>query len=855
MNQKIPLLAIIGLSLSGCGQPSVSIGPAASSNAIAATTSIKPTNSEPNQSDGNPAIAELGEGKASAPATTSDTPTIATPEPDTVPPAVQAAQVSLPVVQPSTAAASVGAIDLLTFPRINQKGVMDQGSTYVYYMGESSVKSADAFYQAEFKSHGWEESRSLTPSSEQYTDRTYSKDGYYVRATISSGSKAGEIGVNLANLGNIDARLLPKMEDAESTESTAVNAGHKTAHSIIEVAESLSRKLTDLGWQEVRDFFTPDSNVPHYRSIKYRKNAMRINLGIYRDPKNPADKTIVFYHSEFAIPFDIPTPDHRKLLKLDLTSMRAAFESDVDRSTMLEMFEKPVAEYGWKLKNAEQFQNGEAASLLISTGPKMGIIARSVEEKDIRSIAMEYVPMPEIQPKDVEFPNEQVAFIEPDANRTNTKSDVEKQIDQIQAEVASQIDVELNKVLGSLRGESGSASSASLADIQAKASSLMKSLKNEASSPTEITNKSKSNPFVASDDKEPVEAADLGIKASQCVIKTDKETYTLKHLLAYNQVEDGVTTKVLMFSNKVLNEDKLRRMLASGKSVSIHDLGGFDNSPTLEMKISGDSVMVNAGVSGWSMSTNSSDIKSTVRYRGGRMQGRVVLDKAMKMGEESFAFHAQVNQQVLQVDWKPASQDRGVELTADAEYEFPLPENVGSKSIEGTKFLKQIEANVEAPLKSVQAFYRKEFEARGFTETRLQKTKENTFSYANTNESAEVRLTENSGKTTIAMSVRNNAAAKAEKMIPSPGKGLALMGNLSKEPVEIKLGGKTMQLPAGLGALEPKDAMRIEVAPGKYQVEWKTKGGKSAKEQLEITADTTWGIIFDLDFQSVMRLY
>ena len=102
-----------------------------------------------------------------------------------------------------------------------------------------------------------------------------------------------------------------------------------------------------------------------------------------------------------------------------------------------------------------------------------------------------------------------------------------------------------------------------------------------------------------------------------------------------------------MFSNKPLNEDKLKRMLASGKSVSIYDIGGFDSGPTIEMKISDNSVMINASVAGGSMSTNSSDITSTVRFRDGKVVGRVVLDKPMKMFDDTFAFQAQMNQPVL----------------------------------------------------------------------------------------------------------------------------------------------------------------------------------------------------------------
>ena len=202
-----------------------------------------------------------------------------------------------------------------------------------------------------------------------------------------------------------------------------------------------------------------------------------------------------------------------------------------------------------------------------------------------------------------------------------------------------------------------------------------------------------------------------------------------------------------------------------------------------------------------------------------------------------------------------ATPGQAAELTADSEYDFPLPENCGSKSIEGTKYFKQIEASVEAPLKSVDAFYRKELAARGYKETKVANAAPNSMTFANVIGSIEVRLAENAGTTTIAMKVQNGAAAKADKMIASPGKALALMGNLSSEPVEVSIGGKAIQLAVGAGANDPKDAMRLELAPGKYQVVWKTKSGKTAKEELEVTANTTWGIIFDLDFQSVMRMY
>ncbi len=851
MSQKFPFATItfIGLSFAGCGQPSASIAPTA-------TTSSMPLPQTPSEPQTTLTAASTPESPSQTAA-----PTVAESAPANSAAPQLAAKPNPPAAEPSSAVASLRVIDLLTFPRINQKRVMDQGPTYVYYTGESSIKGADAFYQSEFKSRGWMELPNLSPPSEQYSDRLFSKDGNYVRATVSSGGKAGEIGVNLSNLGNVDARLLPMMEDAAPTESTPVNAGHATAHSIIEVAESLSAKLTELGWQEVRDFFTPDIDVPHYRSIKYRKNAMRINLGIYRDPQNPADKTKVFYHSEFAIPFDIPTPDPRKLLKLDLTSMKAAFEYDAEQADMFALFEKSSEGFGWKFKNAEPFQKADVASLLISSGPKTGLIARLVSEKDQRLISIEQVAMPDAQDmktkdretKDLETEAESVASTNPVL--TKTKSEVDTEIDKIQSEVTKAIDLEMQKALGSLNSTAGGASKANMADLQAKAAAMMKSLNAEDASTVETKRETDAVTFVAQDDKEPIEPNDIGIKVSQCVIKTGKETHTLKYLIAYNQVEDGTATKVLMFSNKPLNEEKLKRMLASRSSVSIYDIGGFESGPTIEMKISGNAVMINAAVSGGSMSTNSSDIKSTVRFRDEKVQGRVVLDKPMKMIDDSFAFEAQINQPVLQIDAKPILPGQTVELTADSEYDFPLPENCDSKSIEGTKYLKQVEASIQVPLKSVAAFYRKEFSARGFRDTKTPNAIANALTYANASGSIDVRLSESGDATAIAMNVQNTAAARADKMIASTGKGLALMGNLSNEPVELTIGGKSVTIPAGIGAKDPKEAMRLELAPGKYQVVWKFKGGNTAKKQLEVTANTTWGVIFDLDFQTVMRLY
>jgi len=119
----------------------------------------------------------------------------------------------------------------------------------------------------------------------------------------------------------------------------------------------------------------------------------------------------------------------------------------------------------------------------------------------------------------------------------------------------------------------------------------------------------------------------------------------------------------------------------------------------------------------------------------------------------------------------------------------------------------------------------------------------------------DVTLSGDSTTTTIALTVQNNAAAKADKMAATPGKGLVLMGNLSQEVVEVSLAGKKFVLNAEQGAKDPKDSTRVELAPGSYKVEWKSKSGKTATELIELTENTTWGALYDSGFQTVLRLY
>ncbi len=75
-----------------------------------------------------------------------------------------------------------------------------------------TISSVNDFLMQQLKEAGWKEARHLVTSNNQYVDRLVTKDGYSLRATISTAGAPEEIAVNLIVLGNFDVRTLLKQK-------------------------------------------------------------------------------------------------------------------------------------------------------------------------------------------------------------------------------------------------------------------------------------------------------------------------------------------------------------------------------------------------------------------------------------------------------------------------------------------------------------------------------------------------------------------------------------------------------------------------------------------------------------------
>lgn len=643
-------ISLLGLLLveSGCGSssPTTSATPPVSSDKsvnsqVAAAPPVEKT-TEPTAPASAQGATQLSAPVAQAEVTAADLVPVAEN--------TAATKVENPPAEPTTAAAALALVDLEKLPKPTVKQSFETQPMSIYYSTEGSVGSVDELTKKELTKAGWTPTKHLVNSTDQYVDRLLTKDGYYLRHTISTGGSRDEVAVNMLVLGNFDVRQLPQTKDAEPQESTPVMAGHISSLSIPDAFDDLSKRMVDAGWQVVQEFHTPMVDVPHYRSIRFRKNAVRVNLGFVKDPAKPAEKTNIFYHAESVLPIDLPMLDHRQPIKYDTVENRAFIPFKGDRAAVVELLTKHAQDFGWQLIGAEDFAQDKTVVMYLSVGTPIGIAVHRVETGGEYFLSMERVKLPTKKgPETTEENSNQVAqAADPaaDAAAKKMKSEIDTQSAQVEDAINKAVNDELTKALGSL---SGGGAKPDMQALQAQAARLQAQFGNSGE-PTVAAPKApakKVNVLDVPDDEEPINTDDQAIKATEARIKSGDREFVLKHALSYARIEDGVPTKIILLSDKPLLAEKLDKMCASGESFMIYD-GFGQNRPdaSLELRITANSVMLQLAADGFSLSTNSNDIKSTVRLKDGKLQGRVNLAKPMEFRGQPLTFEAVIADKV-----------------------------------------------------------------------------------------------------------------------------------------------------------------------------------------------------------------
>lgn len=201
------------------------------------------------------------------------------------------AQAQSPAKSTSEAATGESAqalLDLTKLARLSVDRVFEESPVNLMYQAKSTVVAGDDFYGSALKKEGWKPADGKPYVTDQYAYRLFQKDGYYLRASVAQSDKL--VMVTLQHLGNVDVRELPRIGNAPAAaESTPANVTYATPTSMADALKFCREQMAARGWKEVVEAANEIPDVPHVKMARFRKNDVRVDALIHRDPMKLAE--------------------------------------------------------------------------------------------------------------------------------------------------------------------------------------------------------------------------------------------------------------------------------------------------------------------------------------------------------------------------------------------------------------------------------------------------------------------------------------------------------------------------------------------------------------------------------------
>ena len=124
----------------------------------------------------------------------------------------------------------------------------------------------------------------------------------------------------------------------------------------------------------------------------------------------------------------------------------------------------------------------------------------------------------------------------------------------------------------------------------------------------------------------------------------------------------------------------------------------------------------------------------------------------------------------------------------------------------------------------------------------MTKADQTSLTYASPEGPAILNLTRKGDDTVITLSLKKPAAAEKAGVLPKPGQGKVLFGNMLPSEAVVTINKQTVKVGAGVGAKAP-DGPTLDLPPGKYKFSFKIGNAPAQTDEVEIAANETWGIL------------
>lgn len=346
-------------------------------------------------------------------------------------------------------------------------------------------------------------------------------------------------------------------------------------------------------------------------------------------------------------------------------------------------------------------------------------------------------------------------------------------------------------------------------------------------------------------------AVDVSANRGTASIVVGGKTSTFKHVAAYRTKEDDETKTRILFSEQAIPLQRLQALLAKDGDFDFSELFQTGHPGHLILEVS-DRVRFSFNDGGVAMSDSFEEPAGDFKVESGRAMGAIKMPQPKEFFDETYQISVSVDAGIITPNTTlgatPAPALVSARQSPFANSELLLPEGCGNVSSEGTQYTKSTHAEVALDPAAIAAFYRRELPAKGWKEESAPAATAPaatplTLRFKQAAATMSVKIDGAQDRSVVDVLLLDDAKAKADGMLPEPGKGRIVLINGHTQDVVIMIGKQRYPLKAGQGTTNPKSALNYSVAPGKYDLQIIPAGQAPQAESLEIPAGTTWGVI------------
>ncbi len=278
---------------------------------------------------------------------------------------------------PATYTQLLANVDLRSLPRPPQSKMTVGESSMVQFESTTSVDEVKSYYRYLLKTKGWVE-QAGNPHTPDYLN--FDKSGFRLFVNISS-SNPPNTSVQLACLGNVSARSIPKFDAAPikviyEDESSAL---YVTKSDLLTIETALLKQLHAAGWIPYSRLNSSHSDDSERRDLEFIRNAITLNISVSRSIDDPTAFNI--QHSTFLAPAHLPVPKDCDYIECDVARDPAlvAFTS-LNLNQCQSFYNQAMSSDGWLAAGTKQNSKDDVRWLTYYRGQQEVTIRFSASE-------------------------------------------------------------------------------------------------------------------------------------------------------------------------------------------------------------------------------------------------------------------------------------------------------------------------------------------------------------------------------------------------------------------------------------------------------------------------------------------